>query len=456
MSNLADGQVVSWKFTIPNQSVQTILTATYNQASDCFVLSNLTEYCSTQDHLDLTVAASVNSCTQPYSPAETGPWAISTYDGNTLLYSNSFQVSRNPSGILGVTSPTDNQLFQLSQGNFNATDTVQFSAGTNTGQPIGWTVNLHYQSSGGFPNPATDPAPLTFQGTSYSYSGYQAVGGQVKATAQTTAPDGSTVQDCVTFYVEGLETGIPDTAITARLDQLYPASSSYLQYLNDGTATPNLMTGVASKESSYQQFRTPEESFIPPEPDLFNLYANFQIPAKWPVENPTAYCPDGRNARGCYIGLMQVGPTTDSDAWDWTSNTQDGVNLFSGGGSSDKVQTAVRFEGYIINGYTSSKPKVSLPAHVNGDGSNLRTLTGRERENNALVLYGGAVSNCNGALACTVNELYYAPQCPLPGVQATDKHGNLLCQGGTWQWVVNGANQPGGVGYADDVWSRRK
>lgn len=85
---------------------------------------------------------------------------------------------------------------------------------------------------------------------------------------------------------------------------------------------------------------------------------------------------------------MQV-PTTDSNAWDWTANTQYAVNLFSGGSSSDKVQTAVQFEGYLINGYQNSKLKVSLPAHINGNGSYFSSLTGYDRENNALVLYGG-------------------------------------------------------------------
>lgn len=445
MQNLADGEVVTWKFTTPTGSVQPFLTVTYNLASDCFVvMPGGYEYCGDHDALGLVVAGPVNSCTQTYTLMEVGPWSISSYDGNTLLYSNSFQISRNPNGMLGITSPTDNQLFQLLQGNYNATGNVTFSAGTNTGKPISWTSNLHYQSSGGYPMPATDPTPLTFQGTTYAYSGYQAIGGQVKTTAQITALDGSTVTDCVTSYVEGPATGIPNTTITARLDQLYPASASYAQYLNDGTETPNLFTGVAEHESSYQQFQTPAEAN--PNSDLFGLYANFGIPAKWPKENlKTNTIP-----RGEFIGLLQV-MTTDPDAWDWTANTQDGINLFSGGSSTDKVQTSVRFEGYIINGYTNGKTKISLPAHINGNGSYLSSLTGVERENNALVLYSGNLSCKSGDYGCVVISLYYIPQCPSPGVQTTNKQGNLVCQGGTWQWVTNNANQSGGIGYVSQV-----
>jgi hypothetical protein len=237
------------------------------------------------------------------------------------------------------------------------TDTVLFSAATNTGNSINWTASLHYQSSSNYPNPATDPTPLQFTGDSYDYPGYQSIGGQVNVIAKTTADDGSAIQDCVTFYVEGPETGgggagatggsttggmgIPDSNITQQLDGLYPNTYSYKKYLinsNDGTATGNLMTGVAEHETNYHQFLTPAEG----NSDLFNnLYATSQdqIVAKWPNENSaTQTVPWGE-----YIGLMQV-PTTDPDAWDWTVNTTDGVNVFSGGSATvdDKVQDAVR------------------------------------------------------------------------------------------------------------------
>lgn len=183
----------------------------------------------------------------------------------------------------------------------------------------------------------------------------------------------------MTFYVEGPETtdanttdgindggltggtGIPGLTITGRLDQLYPASYGYQKILlNEGTPTENLMTGVAMHESSYRQFVTPIEG--DPDPDLFNLWLDYKIPAKWPDENvKTSEVP-----RGKYIGLMQVGdPFTDADAWDWTVNTQDAVNKFSGDSKSSDVQEAVNYEGYIAGGNKND----NIPAHKNGDRS---------------------------------------------------------------------------------------
>ncbi len=385
ISNLASGETVSWDVTTPNGIAFSYTSLTYNPSTGCFTNNHYQEYCGGGDFISYFAGYDVNSCVQAADIQEVGTWSISTYDGTTLLYTTTFQITHNASGLLGVTQPAQNELIPLSQGNHNATGPLTFTAGTLTGQPISWTVNLHYQSSGGFPNPATDPATLTFQGTSYTYSGFPKMGGQMTTEAQTTAPDGSTVQDCVTSYIIGPQPAstaysIPPSSITTRLDQLYPASASYIQYLDDGTATPNLLAGVAVKESSYYQFLPP-----PVNADLFSLDANFGIKdAYWPYENtPTSQTPEGE-----YIGLMQV-PTTDSNAWDWTANTQYAVNLFSGGSSSDKVQTAVQFEGYLINGYQNSKLKVSLPAHINGNGSYFSSLTGYDRENNALVLYGG-------------------------------------------------------------------
>jgi hypothetical protein len=149
-------------------------------------------------------------CANPNAAAVPGQWSMAVYDNGELA------VQQNPDGTIttwqpvpftvshggqvGITSPTDNELFQLLDGNYNATGSVQFSAATNTGNAINWNVSLHYQSEpAGDPIPATDPTPLSFQGTSNNYAGYQSIGGQVNATAQTTASDGSTVRDCVRF-----------------------------------------------------------------------------------------------------------------------------------------------------------------------------------------------------------------------------------------------------------------
>ncbi len=398
MQNLADGEVVSWKFTTPDSSTVFLFSLTYNQASDCFIASNGYSYCGYGDAIGFNAWGSINSCQQTWSHQETGLWSINTYDNDTLLYSNPFSVSRNAASFLGVTSPTDNQLFQLLQGNYNATGPVQFSAGTNTGQPINWTVPLHYQSSGGYPNPATDPTPLAFQGNTYSYPGYQSIGGKGQATATTTASDGSTVQDCVTFYVEGPEAGILNTTITSRLYSLYATG-----------ATPNLMTGIAMKESSYSQFRTPLET----NPDLFSLYANFQIAAKWPFESP------GNGGR--YIGLMQV-PTTDPIAWDWFQNTNDAVNSTDHGFVAMKLPLANTWMNWII----SENNKKNIPAHP-GLPSFLSPSV--QMENLALVLYGPKASSL-------WTQQYYIPVCPSPGV-ITVKGNTWTCKGGSWYWAID-------------------
>jgi hypothetical protein len=159
------------------------------------------------------------------------------------------------------------------------------------------------------------------------------------------------------------------------------------------------MTGVAEPESSYHQFAFPNELAPLQNPDLFNLLHNSNIEAKWPTENLAT-----QNAgAGQYIGLMQV-LTTDPDAWDWTVNTSDAVNLFSGTVSPNKIQLEVTYEDDVINGTGSGKTKI--PGQVG-----LRSLTGYEHENMALVLYGGFVSGLCGSTPSQtcLNSQYYIP-----------------------------------------------
>jgi len=436
LNDLADGETASWKAIKPDGSTVFIYSLTWNEALGCFIGSDLQQYCI-GSFIEATESIGINSC----SVAKTiGSWSLGIYDNNTLLWSNPLTVSHNASGLLGVTAPTDNQLFQLLNGNYNFTGSIQFTASSGTGGSISWSNQLHYLTSGGYGGP--DPAPVTSQQASFSYPGYQSIGGQVVATASTTIANGSTVQDCVTVYVEGSESGIPDANITSQLDTLYPNSVSYP---TDGTATNNLMTGVAMKESSYHQFLYPDELAAGQNPDLFNLLHDFSIDAYWPNESP--------GNGGKYIGLMQIGPTTDSDAWDWTLNTTDGVNLFSGTPSPNKIQLAITYEGEIINGasYYINRKKYYSPGHVG-----LRALQGFERENMALVLYGGYLVNCGSTdLACQLSIQYYTPACPSPGVVATNKQGNLTCSTG-WQWNPNTANQSTGISYVTNVRSLRQ
>jgi hypothetical protein len=448
IAQASDGEEFIWTATEPSgltTTTVTLFTLTYI-ASGCngtgaWVTSDQPgfQYCGNGNSVDW-IGGPIITCKQ------TGSWTLNAYDAATGWEAPSSPFTLSHGGQLGITAPTDNQLFQLLSGNYNATGAIQFGAMSTTGNQVSWSAALHYQSSGNFPNPATDPTPLSFPGSSYSYSGYQSIGGQVSATASTTAQDGSSsVQDCVTFYVEGPETtdsgstngvnnggltgggGIPDTTITSRLDQLYPATSSYANLLandpNGANPTPNLMTGVAERESLYRQFTT----FLESNADLFSTWASYQIPAKWPTQNP----PNQYVKAGQQIGLMQVA-TTDPDAWDWTVNTTDGVNLFSNGGKKnpDKVMQAVNYEGWIISGNSS----YGIAAHANYDKKTFPGLDAAHRENNALVFYGGYVMSCGGDTTCVAGSLYYIPVCT---GTITTKGNTWICNGADWYWAVN-------------------
>lgn len=419
---LSDGEVISWVWTAADGSTYLKYSLTYNASTNCFLDSNNQLWCyGTQYEYGWNEWAIINSCKEPPGTHMIGSWKINTYDNGAPLYENDFTISRNPSSVLGITSPTDNQLFQLTSGNYNGTGTVQFSGG-GTGSSPNWSVQLHYLTSGGKGGP--DPSPLTFPGLSYSYPGYQSIGGQVVATASATATDNSTVQDCVTFYVEGPETGnggqgapggptggqgILNTIITSRLDMLYQQSPSYP---NDGTATPDLMTGIAMKESSYKQFLTPEEP--PYNPDLFSLWNNFTIAAKWPLEGQK----NGQSDGGTHIGLMMF-PTSDGDAWDWTINTNDGVNDSTYGFAGNDLPLANTLATWMIKGNSKS----NFPGH-----SPLAAPTGYQLENLALVLYGPYAHSTLWA------EQYYIPVC-IGTLSA--KNNTWTCSGAKWYWAIN-------------------
>jgi len=122
----------------------------------------------------------------------------------------------------------------------------------------------------------------------------------------------------------------------------------------------------------------------------------FGFSGSWPVESF-----DG----GSHIGLMQM-PVNKTDAWDWHANTRDGANLFA-----DKLRAARRIEGRI------RKQTPGLPR-----------LTDIQIENMAVVLYGPFASG-------SLDMQYYIPQ----------------VTGNTAQWIINTANNPNGVNYADSV-----
>lgn len=128
----------------------------------------------------------------------------------------------------------------------------------------------------------------------------------------------------------------------------------------------------------------------------FRTFTLYNKSARWPNESY-----DG----GSHMGLMQM-PTTLVRAWDWLVNTRDGVRLFQ-----EKLRVATRVE-----------------RRIQRNNRGLRRLTAVERENMALVLYGPYAS-------ADLNQQYYVPQVS----------GNIV------DWVVNSANNPQGVSYANNV-----
>jgi hypothetical protein len=156
------------------------------------------------------------------------------------------------------------------------------------------------------------------------------------------------------------------------------------------------MTGIASVESSIQQFTSS------------SLYGQTLF---WPY----ASISDG----GSHVGLMQM-PTSMDYAFNWQDNASNAVALFN---SKESIANTV-----AANEISSD---TGLPA-----------LTGVQLENMALLLYGPYAGGTNPALQ------YYVPSC----VGGTISGSN--CVGGSWQWVVNTAGNANGVAYANSCRSQ--
>jgi hypothetical protein len=238
-------------------------------------------------------------------------------------------------GPLKIIKPTSDQIFTLKAPNFTKTDAITFQAevaAPNENNLVDWNVKLEYATSGGR-GAAEDTRTFQTQApTSVSHDEtYTARGGKITVNASTAISGKTENASPGTAFIVGVS--IPDQQITDRLVSIYHG------------ATPKLLTGIAQRESSYQQFK------------VITLYG---ISARWPHESF-----DG----GSHIGLMQV-ETTMRHAWDWEDNSRDAANLFQ-----DKLAAARRIMQRIIN-----------------DHKGLRKLTDLELENMALVLYGPEAS----------------------------------------------------------------
>jgi len=191
MFSAGDGEVVSTYAIKPDGSIAhgPILTW-YNDSSTCGLNSGeWTDpyggiYCDPTGYGNFIAAVSVNC--QP-----SGGWSLQLSDNGVVKYSVPITLGQN-SPLLDISTPTDDEIFDLDQQNYTSTDSVPFSAVTITGNPINWAATVNYATSGGYGSFSdTLPGFQTASGATQNQA-FQSEGAQVRLTASTTASDGST------------------------------------------------------------------------------------------------------------------------------------------------------------------------------------------------------------------------------------------------------------------------
>ena len=414
-------------------------------------------------------------------PAKTGQWAFTLLeDGLPFLDSYlTVNMERSSSSPIAIAAPPASvpnangtpvpYLVQLNTPNALgtpdvSTSPISFAANTNqgAGPAINWSLPISYLAGYGPPNyspvfggptPQAAPGFNSTSGNPTSYS-FESMGGQVLVQAQASMPGGSygtgPVTDCVAFYVEGPEAppGIPDSAITTFLTNTYqsdpyfpvcdsitgalccpPSNAPCGSFPACGSSyspcgTPNLMTGIAMKESSYHQFLPPYNSATPPvkqNDDLWGLHGSLGLNPYWPYENmiETLQAP-----MGSHIGLMMV-PTEFDDAWDWQSNAEYGEEIFAG-----MLRTAGTYWNAYKNGYTDTDSGIYyLPL------APLTAFTPQEKENMALALYRG-LAKAGSLKKRFLSQQYYVPTCASGQSQflAGSSGSTNTCAAGKWFW----------------------
>ncbi len=188
-----------------------------------------------------------------------------------------------------------------------------------------------------------------------------------------------------TYYVVG--SLLPEGLVTPYLVSLYA-----------GGATPNLMTGIAMVESTYQQFRH---------------FTRYDIAEYWPNE------PFGQG--GSHVGLMMIDIKNHAKKcfWNWKENAEAGVNFFV----SEKI----------------SKARQNMKK-IQRQNPGLRDLTPVELEKMALVLYRGLPRKAVEPKDRSLQYQYFRVNKSVSPPS----------------WVRNIENNPVGVTYADTVFSSRK
>ena len=172
-----------------------------------------------------------------------------------------------------IKQPKDNSSFPLSANNTTETDSITFQADSST--TVSWQALASYTTSGGR-GPYGATKNFSSSKNSSVSEQFASMGGQTNVKATCGAKS-----DSITSTITGAS--ISRSAIINQLVSIY----------GSGKPTPRLMTGIAWKESTIQQFTSN------------SLYG---VSALWPYESY-----DG----GSHIGLMMV-PTTMKDAFDWT------------------------------------------------------------------------------------------------------------------------------------------
>jgi hypothetical protein len=227
---------------------------------------------------------------------------------------------------LTITNPVNGQVFSLGGANYNTT-TTPLTASSACSGTANWALNFSYTRQSGAVTYTSTANTTSTIGQTNNYVPPTGNGGQINLTAQATLA-GHSFSPSSLAYIDG--TAIPSANITSRLVGLYSTG-----------ATPHLLTGIAKRESNFQQFVQR------------SLYVIWGL---WPNDSY-----DG----GSHVGLMQV-PNSMFDAFDWMTNTYDGYLIFQG-----KLAAAGR--------YVASQ-RASYPT--------LPDMTPTQYEDDALVIYG--------------------------------------------------------------------
>jgi hypothetical protein len=292
-----------------------------------------------------------------------------------------------------ITNPPKPAQFSLSNGDYTQTDMVNYEAlSGDLTDSINWTVTLQYETSG-HKGKTSFTQNFTTQPNITQSEQYTSMGGFASITATQAG-----LSDYDSFIITGVQ--LPASEITAAATSLYTANGTIAR------ATPNLMTGIAEVESTYQQFYS-------------RLLFNWGT-ALWPNESRA----DGGSHMGlmmdCIVSRKDCGnaaSTWQAIEWNWQTNLTNGTALFT---------------GYDLG--AASRNEARMRRSVDGLGP----LTPSQLEDMAVGNYGQFSSG-------EITRQVYIPSC-MGGTVDGKK-----CDGGKWVWIYNTANNPDEVAYVMKV-----